>query len=47
MAKIVGSVQMDELKKRIKQSKKIRYSKPLTTKIGPILKAALEAERKC
>ena len=46
MAKIVGSVHVDELKKRIKQSKKIRYSKPLTVKLGPILLAALKEERK-
>ena len=45
MARIVGQIQKEEVKARIKHAKKIRYQKPLKVDFGAILKTALEAKR--
>ena len=44
MAKVIGLVPEQELKERIRRSRKIRYQKPLKVQFGKILKAALEAK---
>ena len=41
MAKIVGYIDESAVKVRVKRSRKLRYSKPLTLKLGDILGPAL------
>lgn len=45
MARIIGHIQAQELKVRIRQSKKVRFSKPLKVDFGEILRRAMEAKR--
>lgn len=40
--KIIGRIPVQELKKRVIRSRKVRFSKPLTTNFGELFKEAIQ-----